>query len=342
MTSALADYTTLGVGGFARRLVVAEDEQLLVATVIDCDQRGEPVLIIGGGSNVVIADSGFDGTAVLIRTRGITSEADSCGGAWVTSAAGEPWDDFVGHAVASQWSGVEALSGIPGCVGATPIQNVGAYGQQVGDVIARVRAWDRVDRVQRTLAAAECGFGYRTSAFREDLSRFLILDVTMQLSLSSTSTPITYADLLRELGTDAGSRRPLTEVRQAVLAVRRTKGMVLDPNDPDTRSTGSFFTNPILTDEQAAQLLPADAPRYPAGSGQVKTSAAWLIERAGFARGYGNELAAISSKHTLALTNRGNATADDVLALAREIRAGVQNLFGITIDPEPILVNCEL
>ena len=342
MTSALADYTTLGVGGFARRLVVAEDEQLLVATVIDCDQRGEPVLIIGGGSNLVISDSGFDGTVVLVRTRGITSEADSCGGAWVTASSGEPWDDLVAHAVTSQWSGLEALSGIPGLVGATPIQNVGAYGQQVADVIARVRTWDRVAGAQRTLSAGECGFGYRTSRFREELSRYVILDVTMQCALSPTSTPITYADLVRHLGVEPGTRRPLTEVRDAVLAVRRSKGMVLDPNDPDTRSTGSFFTNPILADADAARLLPADAPRYPAGSNHVKTSAAWLIEQAGFARGYGNELAAISSKHTLALTNRGNATAEDVLALAREIRAGVQDRFGIAIEPEPILVNCQL
>ncbi len=342
MTLALADYTTLGVGGPARRVVVTQDEHELVTTIADCDRRGEPVLIIGGGSNLVIADAGFDGTVVLVRTQGIESQADTCGGAWVTAAAGEPWDDFVAHAVTSELSGVEGLSGIPGCVGATPIQNVGAYGQQVADVVARVRTWDRVDGVQRTLAAAECGFGYRTSLFREDLSRYVILDVTMQLALSPTSTPIEYVDLLRQLGAEPGSRRPLADVRAAVLAVRRTKGMVLDPTDPDTRSTGSFFTNPILTDGQADRLLPATAPRYPAGAGQVKTSAAWLIEHAGFDRGYGNERSAISSKHTLALTNRGHASANDVLDLAREIRAQVLAQFEITLEVEPIMVNCAL
>jgi len=342
VTIALADYTTLGVGGPARHLVIAPDEQALVSTITECDRRGEPVLIIGGGSNLVIGDSGFDGTVVVVRTRGITSAADGCGGAWVTAAAGEPWDEFVAHTVTAQWAGIEALSGIPGLVGATPIQNVGAYGQQVADVIARVRTWDRVDGVQRTLAAGDCGFGYRTSRFREDLSRYVILDVTMQLSLSATSTPIVYADLRGHMGVEPGSRRPLAEVRDAVLAVRRTKGMVLDADDPDTRSTGSFFTNPILSNDDAERLLPAEAPRYPADEGRVKTSAAWLIEHAGFDRGYGNQRAAISSKHTLALTNRGDATAADVLELAREVRAGVHDRFGIYVDPEPILVNCSL
>jgi len=321
---------------------VVQDEQTLIETVSDCDQRGEPVLVMGGGSNLIIGDSGFDGTVVLIGTRGVHSEVDACGGAFVTAAAGEPWDEFVAQAVLSEWSGVEALSGIPGLVGATPIQNVGAYGQQVSDVVARVRTWDRVDAVQRTLAAGECGFAYRTSRFREDLDRYLILDVTMQLSLSPTSRPLTYADVVNRLGAEVGDRRGLAEVRDAVLAIRRTKGMVLDPTDPDTRSTGSFFTNPILTDGQADRLLPATAPRYPAGVGQVKTSAAWLIEHAGFDRGYGNERAAISSKHTLALTNRGSANADDVLDLAREIRARVLDQFEITLEAEPILVNCSL
>ena len=342
MTYPLADYTTLRVGGPARRLIVAHDEQTLMSTVADCDQRGEPVLLIGGGSNLVVGDAGFDGTVVLVRTRGVSSDEDSCGGAWVTAAAGEPWDEFVDQAVRSDWSGVEALSGIPGLVGATPIQNVGAYGQQVADVIARVRTWDRVDGVQRTLAAAECGYGYRTSRFREELSRYVILDVTMQLRLSATSMPLAYDDLVRHLGVEMGDRRPLADVRDAVLAVRGTKGMVLNDSDFDTWSTGSFFTNPILTEAKADELLPSQAPRFPAGDGMVKTSAAWLIEHAGFNRGYGTQRAAISSKHTLALTNRGGASADDVVSLAREIRSGVHDRFGILIEPEPILVNCSL
>ena len=341
MTRPLSDFTTLGVGGAANRLVVAEDERTLIDTIVECDDRGEPVLIIGGGSNLVISDDGFDGTVVLVRTRGVTHEVDTCSGVWLTAAAGEPWDEIVELAVGSEWAGIEALSGIPGSVGATPIQNVGAYGQQVGDVIARVRAWDRHLNVQKTLSAAECEFEYRNSIFRRDLSRYVVLDVTMQVNLSATSAPVVYQDLVAELGASSGERHPLGRVREGVLAVRRSKGMVLDSNDPDTRSTGSFFTNPILPPSVADQL-PADAPRYPAGDGLVKTSAAWLIQHAGFDRGFGNDRAAISSKHTLALTNRGDANANDVLELAREIRNGVAAKFGVTLEPEPILVNCAL
>ncbi len=341
MSEPLSHYTTLGVGGQARNFVVADDERTLISTVAECDARGEPVLIIGGGSNLVIADEGFDGTAVLVRTHGLTSDVDSCSGAMVTVAAGEPWDEVVAHCVRKEWAGIEALSGIPGSIGATPIQNVGAYGQQVSDVIARVRTWDRRKGTQQTLSAAECGFGYRTSVFRQDLGRYLILDVTMQLNLSARSAPVHYQDLVSYLAADTGDRHAIDQLRAAVLAVRRGKGMVLDPGDPDTRSTGSFFTNPILT-TAAAQGLPQSAPRYSAGEGLVKTSAAWLIQEAGFTRGFGNDRASISSKHTLALTNRGNASATDVLELARVIRAGVQSTFGVTLEPEPILVNCSL
>jgi UDP-N-acetylmuramate dehydrogenase len=341
MSTLLAPYTTLGVGGSARRCVIAEDEQTLVTTIAECDDRGEPVLLIAGGSNVVIDDSGFDGTVVLVRTSGVSSEVDSCSGVWLTVAAGQQWDELVAMAVRAHWAGIEALSGIPGSVGATPIQNVGAYGQQVSDVIARVRTWDRQRGVRRTFTAAECEFDYRTSVFRRDLTRYVILDVTMQLTLSATAAPVAYQDLAAALGGSTSERHPLDQVREAVLAIRRSKGMLLDPDDPDTASTGSFFTNPILT-PAAADSLPPEAPRYPAGHGRVKTSAAWLIEHSGFGRGYGNDRAAISSKHTLALTNRGSAHAADVLALAREIRAGVQERFGVTLEPEPILVNCAL
>ena len=341
MTRPLSQFTTLEVGGMARRLVVAEDEQTLIDTIVDCDGRGEPVLIIGGGSNLVISDDGFDGTVVLVRTRGVSHEVDTCSGVWLTAAAGEPWDKIVELAVGSEWAGIEALSGIPGSVGATPIQNVGAYGQQVADVIARVRTWDRQLNVHKTLSAAECEFEYRNSSFRRDLSRYVVLDVTMQLNLSASSAPVVYQDLVTHLGASSGERHRLGRVREGVLAVRRGKGMVLDPNDADTRSTGSFFTNPILP-IAAADQLPANAPRYPTGDGRVKTSAAWLIQHAGFDRGFGNDRAAISSKHTLALTNRGDADANDVLELAREIRTGVAAKFGVTLEPEPILVNCSL
>jgi UDP-N-acetylmuramate dehydrogenase len=278
---------------------------------------------------------------VLVRTRGVAVEADTCGGAWVAVAAGEPWDDLVARAVAEGWSGIEAMSGIPGSVGATPVQNVGAYGQEVADSIARVRTWDRVEGTQRTFAAADCGFAYRTSRFKREPGRYAVLEVTFQLRLGPTSPPIRYAELARTLGVEVGERAPATEVREAVLALRRGKGMVLDAADHDTWSAGSFFTNPVL-DADAAARLPEGAPRWDAGDGRTKTSAAWLIEHAGFGRGYGAGPARLSTKHPLALTNRGGATAADLLALAREVRDGVRRATGIELEPEPVLVGCSL
>jgi len=337
----LADLTTLRVGGEAAEVVEATDEATLVEAVAEADAAGLPVLVVAGGSNLLVADDGFPGRVVLVRTRGVATESDSCGGAWVTAAAGEPWDDLVARAVAEGWAGIEALSGIPGTVGATPIQNVGAYGQEVGDVLARVRTWDRREAARRTFTVAACELGYRTSLFKREPGRHVVLDVSLQLPLSPTSTPIRYAELARALGTDVGGRAPLVDVRSAVLTLRRAKGMVLDPADPDTSSAGSFFTNPVLAPEAAA-ALPADAPRFPAAEGRVKTSAAWLIERAGFPKGYGGPAAALSAKHTLALTNRGSASAADLLTLAREVREGVRRAFGIDLEPEPTLVGCAL
>jgi UDP-N-acetylmuramate dehydrogenase len=322
-------------------VVEAVDEATLVDAVAQADAAGTPVLVVAGGSNLLVSDAGFPGRVVLVRTRGVSTESDSCGGAWVTAAAGEPWDDLVARAVAEGWSGVEALSGIPGSVGATPIQNVGAYGQEVGDVLARVRTWDRVVGARSTLTVAACELGYRTSRFKREPGRHVILDVSLQLPLSPTSAPIRYAELARSLGTHVGARAPLVDVRAAVLGLRRAKAMVLDPTDPDTASAGSFFTNPVL-EESVAAALPADAPRYPAADGRVKTSAAWLIEQAGFGKGYGAGPAALSSRHTLALTNRGGATAADLLVLARELRDGVRARFGIDLEPEPTLVGCAL
>lgn len=340
MTEPLANHTTFRLGGPARRFVEATTEQQLIDTVADCDSRGEPVLVLGGGSNVLIADEGFDGTVVKVATRGVRAEAADCSGAQLEVAAGEVWDDLVARAVAAQWSGMETLSGIPGSVGAVPIQNVGAYGAEVATLIQRVRTWNRAEGAIRTFAAAECGFGYRDSSFKREKGRHLVLRVDFQLPLGELGQPVRYPELARALGVAVGQRAPASRVRETVLAIRRRKGMVLDANDHDTWSAGSFFTNPILTPEQAASL-PAEAPRFSAGEG-VKTSAAWLIQHAGFPAGHGSGPARLSTRHVLALTNRGHAATADVLALAREIRDGVRERFGITLVPEVNLVGVSI
>ena len=335
----IASLTTLRTGGPAHRLVVAETDADVIAAVTVADEAGEPVTILGGGSNVVISDDGLPGSVVLIRTRGIEASVDDCAGAWVSVAAGEPWDDVVAQAIAQQWSGIEALAGIPGLTGATPIQNVGAYGQEVSDTIARVTAYDRRERHREVLAAGDCGFGYRTSRFKAEPDRYVVLSVEFQLRLGPLSAPVRYAELAQRLGIEVGERAPLADVRDAVLDLRAGKGMVLDPADNDTWSVGSFFTNPIVVES----LLPEGAPRWAQPDGSVKTSAAWLVERAGFPRGYpGDGPVRVSTKHTLALTNRGDATTADVLALARTIRDGVRERFGIELVPEPTLLGCSL
>jgi UDP-N-acetylmuramate dehydrogenase len=338
---ALADHTTLRAGGPARRMITVETESELVETVRHLDGSDEPVLVLGGGSNVLVDDAGFDGTVVKVATRGIADDTAACSGAVITVAAGEPWDPLVSHAIERGWSGIEAMSGIPGLVGATPIQNVGAYGADVSELISMVRTLDRSTGQLKTFFPVESGFGYRTSRFKSDPGRFVVLSVTFQLRIGSMSQPIRYAELARLLGVVVGRRAPAAEVREAVLALRNTKGMVLVEDDHDTWSVGSFFTNPILS-PAAAAALPADAPRFGQPDGRVKTSAAWLIERAGFAKGYGQGAAQLSTKHTLALTNRGGASAAELLSLAREIRAGVQAKFGVELVPEPVLVGCEL
>jgi UDP-N-acetylmuramate dehydrogenase len=337
----LAQHTTLRLGGPAAHYVEAASEADLVTAVRAADESGEPLLLVAGGSNLVVADEGFPGTVVKIATRGVAVDQDACSGATVTVAAGETWDDLVAQAVEEGWVGVEALSGIPGSVGATPIQNVGAYGQEVAETIASVRCWDRQESVVRTVAAADCGFGYRTSRFKRDPGRFVVVSVTFQLRLGDLGAPVRYAELARTLGVEPGGRAPARDVREAVLRLRRGKGMVLDPDDHDTWSAGSFFTNPLLTAEQAARL-PEDAPRWEQADGRVKTSAAWLIERSGFGKGYGNERVSLSTRHTLALTNRGGAATDDLVALAREVRAGVEKRFGVRLDNEPVMVGCSL
>ena len=335
----LAGYTTLRLGGPASRLLHARTRDDLVGHVRDADHDGEPVLLLAGGSNLVVADEGFPGTGLRIETTGI--DVRTAGGVRVTAEAGESWDAFVARAVAEGWVGVETLSGIPGSVGATPIQNVGAYGQEVAQTIESVRCWDRAESLVVDIPAAECGFGYRTSRFKRGPGRFVVLAVTFALQRGRLGAPVRYAELARHLGVEAGARVPLADVRRAVLALRARKGMVLDPADHDTWSAGSFFTNPVLPRDQADRL-PAEAPRWTQPDGAVKTSAAWLIEHAGFERGYGNGRVALSEKHTLALTNRGNATTADLLALAGQIREGVHKHFRIWLVNEPVLVGCEL
>ncbi|WP_369751739.1 UDP-N-acetylmuramate dehydrogenase [Cellulomonas sp. URHD0024] len=354
----LADLTTLRVGGPAARYVETSTEAELLDAVRAADADGEPLLVVGGGSNLLVSDAGFDGVVVRDVRSGVdVPDASACAGATLTVPAGTPWDDVVRYAVEQELTGIEALSGIPGSTGATPVQNVGAYGQEVSQSISVVRVWDRARGRVRSLPLVTLAFGYRTSLLKRSMHgaddadpqapwsptpRYVVLDVTFQLRPGDLSRPVAYPELARTLGIAVGERAPLTDVRSAVLQLRAGKGMVLDAADHDTWSAGSFFTNPLLTPAEAA-ALPADAPRFPAADGLVKTSAAWLIDRAGFARGYGAPgRATLSTKHTLALTNRGSATAQDLLAVAREVRDGVASTFAVTLEPEPVLVGVTL
>lgn len=339
----LADLTTLRVGGAPRELVTVTNRKELLGSIRDCDARGEPFLLIGGGSNIVAADSGFAGTVVLVRSRGMDVSVDSCGGAWVEVAAGEPWDEFVATAVDSAWIGVEALSGIPGSVGATPIQNVGAYGQEVASTIARVEVFDRSTDQVTWQPVGDCEFGYRTSLFKRTMSargvpRFVVLSVAFQCARGDMSAPIGYRELADRLGVHLGDRVPSIAVREAVLDLRRDKGMVWDLTDHDTWSVGSFFINPVLSAREA-ESLPPSAPRWVQENGAVKISAAWLVQQAGFAKGFGlTDAVRLSTKHTLAITNRGGATAAEVLALGDHIASGVRARFGLDLNREPLVL----
>jgi UDP-N-acetylmuramate dehydrogenase len=344
----LAGLTTLRLGGPAGCLVEADSQDAVVDAVRRADRAGEPLLVLAGGSNVVVADAGFPGTVLRIATRGIARSETADGRIALEVQAGEPWDPFVAACVAEGLAGVECLAGIPGSVGATPIQNVGAYGQEVAETIATVRVLDRRSDAVAELDAAACGFTYRSSAFKRTPGRWVVLAVTFALERSDLSAPVRYAELARRLDVELGDRAPLHAVRDAVLDLRRGKGMVIDPADPDTASAGSFFTNPILDAERFAALERrvaerlgdgAAPPAFPEADGRVKTSAAWLIERAGFHRGQGDPRGiAISSKHTLALTNRGAGTTAELVALAREIAGGVRERFGVDLVPEPVFV----
>ena len=329
----LAPLTTLRLGGPAARVVEATTEGELAEAV---RSAYEPLLVLAGGSNVVISDDGFPGTVVRVLTRGVERD-----GPRLTVQAGEPWDELVADCVARGLQGFECLSGIPGSTGATPIQNVGAYGQEVSETVESVRVLDRASGRIEEMSAAECGFAYRTSVFKHR-DRHVVLAVTFVLREDGRSGPMRYAELARRLGVPVGGTAPLDEVREAVLALRRGKGMVIDPDDPDSVSAGSFFTNPILEPDAFARLqelaVPESPPAFPEPDGRIKTSAAWLIERSGFPRGYGEGRAGISTKHTLALVNRGGATTAELMALAHEIAAGVRARFGVPIAPEPVLV----
>ncbi|MFI8170327.1 UDP-N-acetylmuramate dehydrogenase [Streptomyces sp. NPDC085931] len=343
----LAPLTTFRLGGPATRLVTATTDDEVIAVVRDADETGTPLLVIGGGSNLVIGDKGFDGTALVIATRGFSLD-----GTRLELAAGEVWTHAVARTVEAGLAGIECLAGIPGSAGATPIQNVGAYGQEVSATITEVVAYDRRSGETVTLSNDDCAFSYRHSRFKSDPERYVVLRVRFALEdADGLSAPLRYAETARALGVEPGDRVPLASARDTVLKLRAGKGMVLDPEDHDTWSAGSFFTNPILTDADFETFRArvrerlgdgVEPPAYPAGEGRTKTSAAWLIDRAGFEKGYGDGPARISTKHTLALTNRGDATTEDLLALAREVVAGVQEAFGITLVNEPVTVGVSL
>ncbi|GAB2546646.1 UDP-N-acetylmuramate dehydrogenase [Brachybacterium huguangmaarense] len=397
----LAELTTLRIGGEIRTVVEARTESELIDAVSRADAAGEPLLVLGGGSNLIASDAPFEGTVVrvldphdapridvgceiapaaaptgtlAVAPTGITAREDAargdgagtgdgadgldltpfdaaCGGALIEHFAGVSWDRAVAYAVARRAIGIEALSGIPGSVGATPIQNVGAYGQEVAQTISRVRTWDREAGAVKTFAAADCGFAYRDSLFKRTpyrggapsaTGRYVVLSVQFQHMIGSLSAPVRYAELARRLDVAVGDRAPMEAVRETVLAIRAGKGMVLDADDHDTWSAGSFFTNPILPDAVAA-VLPEDAPRFPAGEGLTKTSAAWLISHAGFERGFAvGPRASLSTKHSLALTNRGGATSEDIAELARTIQRGVEDAFGVHLEAEPVRLGVDI
>ncbi|GAB3463069.1 UDP-N-acetylmuramate dehydrogenase [Streptomonospora sediminis] len=345
----MAGYTTLGLGGPASRFRTAAGTEELIAAVAETDAAGDPLLVLGGGSNLVVSDDGFPGTVVHADSRELSFHEMGGDRVRIRAGAGVLWDPLVERAVAEGLSGAEFLSGIPGRVGSTPIQNVGAYGQEVSETIVEVLVYDRRTGRRRTMDNAECGFGYRDSVFKGG-DRYVVCEVVFELERSQQSRPIRYAEVARALDTEAGAGVPLARARETVLELRRGKGMVLDPADPDTRSAGSFFTNPVLDPPEYAEFTRRAAdflgdgvqpPAHFDTEGRAKLSAAWLIDRAGFARGYG-AAARISTKHTLALTNPGGATTEDLLALAREVRAGVAKAFGVTLVNEPVLVGVAL
>ena len=335
----LSKYTSLRVGGPASKIVQVSTEAQIIAAI---EEAGDtPILIMGGGTNVLIADKGFDGTVIRISNNSVQAEVDACSGATLTIGAGEDWDTFVQTTINSGFAGLETLSGIPGTIGAAPIQNIGAYGHEVSEFITRVRTYDRELKEIYTFTNSQCEFTYRNSYFKAHPGRYVVLEVQFQLRIGEFSDPITYLELSKKLGIEPGDKAPVAATRAAVLELRASKGMLLSPDDHDSWSAGSFFTNPIIS-QQAADALPDAAPKWPLNDGRVKISAAWLIENAGMHKGDEVGGARISSKHVLALTNSGDATAADIAELAKRARDQVREIFGITLEAEVNLVGIEI
>jgi UDP-N-acetylmuramate dehydrogenase len=335
----LRDYTSLRVGGPAEKFVEVGTESEIIAAI---EAAGDtPILIIGGGTNILVADTGFEGTVIRITSHSMQSEIDACSGATLTIGAGENWDEFVATTLERGFAGLETLSGIPGTVGAAPIQNIGAYGHEVSEFITRVRTYDRQTKSLKTFTNSECEFSYRNSHFKAHPGRYVVLDVQFNLRQGEMTTAITYAELAKKLGIEVGEKAPIDKTRRAVLELRGAKGMLLNPGDRDSWSAGSFFTNPIVSQEIAAKL-PEGAPQWPTPDGRIKTSAAWLIENSGVHKGDSHGGARVSTKHVLALTNAGNATATDIAELAKSAQKSVFEKFGITLEAEVNLVGITL
>ena len=335
----LRDYTSLRVGGPAKSFVEVRTEAQIIEAI---EAAGDtPVLIIGGGTNILVSDSGFEGTVIRISNNSLEAEVDACSGATLVIGAGENWEKFVETTINRGFAGLETLSGIPGTVGAAPIQNIGAYGHEVSEFITRVRTYDRKEKALKTFTNSECQFGYRNSLFKATPGRYVVLDVGFQLRVGEDTTPILYGELAKKLGIEVGDKSTVIATRKAVLELRQAKGMLLVPQDRDSWSAGSFFTNPIITADLAA-MLPDGAPRWLLDDGRVKTSAAWLIENSGIHKGDAHGGAKVSSKHVLALTNAGNATAQDIAELANIARKSVKDKFGITLEAEVNLVGLSL
>ena len=335
----LSSHTSLRVGGPATKFVnVATEAEIIDAITAAGD---EPILILGSGTNLLVSDQGFNGTVIKISNNQVKAEVDACSGATLTIGAGENWDDFVALTIERGFAGLETLSGIPGTVGAAPIQNIGAYGHEVSEFITRVRTLDRQTKALKTFTNLECEFSYRSSIFKKNPGRYVVLEVQFQLRSGELTTPITYGELAKELGIEVGEKADVIKTRDTVLKIRARKGMLLNNQDHDCWSAGSFFTNPIISKEQSDKL-PVEAPRFVQENGSIKTSAAWLIENSGIIKGESINGARVSTKHVLALTNSGTATATDIAQLAAKVRDAVELKYGIKLEPEVNLVGISL
>lgn len=335
----LSSHTSLRVGGPATKFVNVATEAEIIDAITSAGD--EPILILGSGTNLLVSDQGFNGTVIKISNNQVKAEVDACSGATLTIGAGENWDDFVALTIERGFAGLETLSGIPGTVGAAPIQNIGAYGHEVSEFITRVRTFDRQTKALKTFTNLECEFSYRSSIFKKNPGRYVVLEVQFQLRSGELTTPITYSELAKELGIEVGEKADVIKTRDTVLKIRARKGMLLNNQDHDCWSAGSFFTNPIISEEQADKL-PVEAPRFVQENGSIKTSAAWLIENSGIIKGESINGARVSTKHVLALTNSGTATATDIAELAAKVRDAVELKYGIKLEPEVNLVGISL